>query len=96
MTITKEISGTVATLFLDGWLDTQSSPELGEAVDELLGKAQSLVFDMEKLKYISSSGVRQVVASHKKFEGNFSVKNVPANIMEVFSATGLNKRIRIE
>ena len=51
MTITTKIESEKATLFVEGWLDTQASPELGKAVAEI-SDIKSLVFDYEKLEYI--------------------------------------------
>ncbi len=96
MTITKDITGETATFILDGWLDTQAAPQLQEEVMELPEEVTCLVIDLEKLDYISSSGVRQIVAAHKKMAGNLVLRNVPKGIMSVFEATGIQKKIRIE
>ena len=33
MTITTKTEGTTATIYVEGWLDTQSSPDLGKEVE---------------------------------------------------------------
>ena len=96
MNISKSVTGNQITLVLEGWLDTQAAPELESAIAEIPGDAESLVIDMEKLEYISSSGVRQIVAAHKKMGGNLVVHNAPQGIFSVFEATGINKKIRFE
>ena len=97
MTITRiEENGTV-TLQLDGWLDVGSSPELGAAVNEIT-EAAAIVLDFEKVEYIASSGLRQVVACTKKardLDAAFSVINVGAEVMSIFQLTGLYKKIDI-
>ena len=85
------------TLKLDGWLDTVSSPELGAVVDAI-EEATALTLDFDKVEYIASSGLRQVVASHRKAKelgAAFSVVNVGTETMSIFELTGLDKKITI-
>lgn len=96
MTIKKTVEGNEATLALEGWLDTQTAPEVQAELESLGDDIQSLVIDMASLEYISSSGVRQVVAAYKKMNGNLTVKNVSASIMGIFKITGIDKRINFQ
>ena len=66
MEMTKNINGNEATLTVDGWLDTKTAPDLLAALDSLDEGVSSLVLDFSGLEYISSSGVRAVVAAYKK------------------------------
>jgi anti-anti-sigma factor len=95
MTIDKTLNGGTAELKISGWLDTQTSPQLGAALDELGGEVTALILDMSGLEYISSAGLRQIVAAHKKMKGNLTIKNVSAEIMEVFKMTGFDKHLNI-
>ena len=74
MTITKTTEGNRAVIMLEGWLDTQAAPELGKAVEELGTEITELVLEMKDCEYISSSGVRQIVAAHKKMNGGRNFK----------------------
>ena len=97
MEIKKSMVNDVATLKLAGWLDTQSAPQLGEAVGELDGIG-SLVLDFDALEYISSSGLREVLAASRKLSaagGSFSIINVSDEVMDVFSMTGFDKKLNI-
>ena len=96
MKIEKETRGTDVILKLDGWLDTQTAPEFGAEIAALGDDMTSLTLDMEKLEYISSAGLRQVVAAYKKVENNFKIVNVSSEIMDVFKMTGFDKRLNIE
>ncbi len=96
MTIEKITNGNETTMLLKGWLDTQAASELGEALEGLEDGAEKLVLDLSELEYISSSGVRQVVAAHKKMGGNLAVRNTPENIFNVFKAIGIDKKIAFE
>lgn len=98
MTIETLKNGNEITLKLDGWLDTVSSPELGSAVDAIEA-ADAIVLDFDKVEYIASSGLRQVVACHRKAKelgAEFSVINVGTETMGIFELTGLDKKLTIK
>ena len=97
MTITTLKQDDQVTFQLDGWLDTLSSPELGAAVDGITA-ACAIILDFEKVEYIASSGVRQVVACHRKAKelgAKFSVVNVGTEVMSILQLTGLDKKLSI-
>ena len=85
------------TIMLDGWLDTLAAPELGAAF-EAINEAQSITLDFEKVEYIASSGLRQVVAGHRKakeLNAEYSVINVCEKVMSILQMTGLEQKINI-
>lgn len=97
MTITKTMENNKAVLFVEGWLDTKSSPELGQEI-RALSDIEELVLDFGKLEYIASSGLREVLAAYKKMQGvngTFSVINVGSEVMEVFQLAGFDKKLDI-
>ena len=95
MEIKKESEGSKAVFAIEGWLDTQTAPELGAALDELDDEVDELEFDFAKLEYISSAGIRQIVAAHKKMGGKLTVRNVSPEVKEVLHLTGTDKRLTI-
>lgn len=96
MTITKTKDGNTVTLMLDGWLDTLAAPELQKELEAIDEKQESLVIDLEKLQYISSAGIRQLVAACKKMNGQLVIKNTSAELMDIFHVTGIDRIIRFE
>ena len=90
MTITKQAEGKKLTIALEGRLDTTTAPELEAELNASLGGITDLVLDMKDLVYLSSAGLRVVLAAQKKMnkQGHMMVKNVCADIMEVFEITG--------
>lgn len=86
------------TMEITGWLDTQTAPQLGEALSNLDESITSLVFDFSKLEYISSAGLRQVVAAYKKMadKDGFKIINASDEVFDVFRLTGFDKKIQIE
>lgn len=95
MVLSKTVDGTRVTLAIDGWLDTQTAPELGAALDDLGDDVEVLVLDLSALEYVSSAGIRQVVATHKKMGGRLEVRGVAPAVLEVFTLTGVDKRLNI-
>lgn len=95
MNIEKTVNGTTAVISLEGWLDTKTAPELEAAVSELPAEVKELTLDLAKTEYISSAGLRQIVAIHKKMD-SFIVKNVSPELMEIFKMTGINNRLNMQ
>lgn len=96
MTVEKNVQGNTVELKLAGWLDTQSAPVLEAEVNALGGSAASLVLDCGDLEYISSAGLRQIVAAYKMMNGNMTLRNVPGEIMDIIRMTGVDKRMKFE
>lgn len=97
MNITKTEKDKKVTLKLEGWLDTVASPMLGEEIEKI-SDAEEIILDFEKVEYIASSGLRQVVACHRKAKETgaaFSVINVCEEAMSIFKMTGLDKKMTI-
>jgi anti-anti-sigma factor len=76
------------TLALEGRLDTNTAPELDQALDSLLMKkgVSRIVFDLEKLEYLSSAGIRCFVRARKTLEpmgGRIAVVNPQPAVQKV-------------
>ena len=96
MDIEKSMEGARAEWKLRGWLDTQSAPELEAALNELAPETEALTLDLAEVEYVSSAGLRQLVAAHKKLRGNLTLRNVSSEIRNVIRMTGLDRRLHIE
>lgn len=66
--------------------------------EELRGGITRLVFDVEKLEYISSVDLRVLLAMQKLMnrQGAMLLRNVNEVVMEVFEVTGFSDILRIE
>lgn len=98
MIINKKKNGTELTLSIEGRLDTSTAPELETAVKSEIEGVTSLIFDVEKLAYISSAGLRVLLSSQKIMskQGEMKVINVSDTIMEIFDITGFTDILTIE
>lgn len=86
------------TVTLYGRLDTVTSPEL-EAQLADLGGVMDLKLDFANLEYISSAGLRVLLATTKQMKkkgGKMTVMHVNDDINEVFVITGFNDILTIE
>jgi len=83
---------------LEGRLDTMTAPELEAALKTALEGVEELTFDFEKLDYISSAGLRVLLAAQKTMNRQGSMKVVHTNeiIMEIFEVTGFSDILTIE
>lgn len=90
MTIDTNKNGTNAVVALAGRLDTTTAPELENSLKETLDGCTELVFDFAKVEYVSSAGLRVLLATQKVMnkQGSMIIKNVDSAIMEVFEITG--------
>ena len=97
MKITKSMNEDVLTIALEGRLDTNTSSELENEVQDLSG-IKGLVFDLEKLEYISSSGLRILLSCQKKMnvQGSMIVKNASDSIKEIFDITGFSDILTLQ
>ena len=86
------------TVELSGRLDTNTAPELEAALKTALEGVEELTFDFEKLDYISSAGLRVLLAAQKTMnrQGSMKVKNANEIIMEIFEVTGFSDILTIE
>ena len=84
--ISKNNEGLV--IALDGRLDTMTAPELESAICKNYDGTGTLTFDCEKLLYISSAGLRVLLATQKKTRGDMQLVSVCELVMEVLDVTG--------
>ncbi len=98
MLITKTTEDNKLNVKIEGRLDTTTAPELEAALDGAIDEANELVFDLEGLEYLSSAGLRILLASQKKMapKGGMKVTKVNDVIMEIFEITGFSDILTIE
>ena len=98
MNIQQTKNGSALTVALEGRLDTMTAPELEAALKEALVGVEALTFDLEKLDYISSAGLRVLLSAQKTMnrQGSMKVKNANEIIMEIFDVTGFADILTIE
>ena len=98
MEIIKTKDGAKLTLAVEGRLDTTTAPQLEEVVKTELEGITELKFDLAKLEYISSAGLRVLLAAQKIMnkQGTMIINNANDEIMEGFEITGFADILTIE
>jgi anti-sigma B factor antagonist len=98
MKISKNQKGTALEIALEGRLDTTTAPQLESELKSALSGTTELVFDLAKLDYISSAGLRVLLSTQKVMnkQGSMKIINVNETIMEVFDVTGFVDILTIE
>ena len=77
---------------LEGRLDTNKALELEKEIK--LDKIKKIIFDLEKLEYISSSGLR-IILHCKKNVNNTKIINCSNEVYEIFNMTGFSNMMDI-
>ena len=81
---------------IEGRLDTTTAPELESFISGNYNYGQTLNINCEKLAYVSSAGLRVLLAAQKKTNGAMKLTNVCELVMEVFEMTGFADILVIE
>ena len=92
MNINKNLNGNQLTIALEGRLDTTTAPELEAELKASLDSVDNLIFNLDKLEYISSAGLRVLLSAQKIMskKGGMKVTNVNEIVQEVFEVTGFS------
>lgn len=85
------------TIFLEGNVDTSNAEQVGAEIDAIRAANPdgAFILDLEKLKYISSAGLRQILRLKKK-EKDYKIINCSSEIYEIFDMTGFAEMMDIE
>ena len=76
---------------LSGWMDPNTSPDLINRLD--LNGINKLVFDMSKVEYVFSAGLRTVLMLQRLMEyqgGTIRLINLSDDVRNIFECTGLD------
>jgi len=82
-------------LYGTGELDTPATKEIQDTVDKVLNYTdRRIVVDFENIRYIASSGLRQLISIYKKCAsdgGHLQLINVNPDVMEILKVTNFDK-----
>lgn len=98
MTLEKKMNGTELTIALTGRMDTMTAPQLEAELKDCLNGVNSLRFDFSALDYLSSAGLRVLLAVQKRMnkQGSMTLLGVNETIAEIFEVTGFSDILTIE
>ena len=95
--ITKKPSDDTLLIEVCDHIDTQNSTEFQQELEEALqeGTYCTVILDAQNLTYISSAGLRVVLALKKKIP-DLSIINVSREVYEIFEVTGFTQMIDVK
>ena len=97
MDITLKKNNDILTIMVEGRIDSTTAPELESVIKREINQCKQLIFDFEKLDYISSAGLR-ILLGAQKFMGKSKMKviNINETVNEIFEVTGFSYILNIE
>lgn len=99
MNVTKNYNANELTLSVEGRIDTITSQDLENEINTEIGNFDSLVMNFSDVEYISSAGLRVLIATHKRLDADgvpLSIVEVNDNVGEIFRMSGIDKILTVE
>jgi len=99
MQITEVRDNDVITISIEGRVDTNTSPQLQDAILKSFQKVNQLVLDFKDCAYVSSAGLRALLIGQKTAnskKGTMKLINVPDILMQVLKVSGFINILTIE
>ena len=99
LSITEDLSDPeICRLILNGRITAVSSNNLSEKLTEAHKGFNSIILDMEKVSFLTSSGIRVLLMYFKIMKGKggrFLIQNPSENVSNVLSMVALNEMLLI-
>jgi anti-sigma B factor antagonist len=98
MKINKKKNGTELVVEVIGRLDSLTSPDLEDALEESYDGLTKLILDLGQLEYISSAGLRVLLGASQVMEdqGEMVVRNLTEPVRQVIELVGFDSALNIE
>lgn len=98
MDIVKKTEGTTLEMVLNGRIDTTTAPVLESELNASINGVTALVLDFAGVQYISSAGLRILLAAQKMMnkQGSMVLRGVNDDIKDVFEITGFIDILTLE
>lgn len=97
--VVRRIEGEVVILYLKGFLDAHTAPDLEKAIQELIDeKRYNILVNFTNLDYISSAGLgvfMGFVEEIREQEGDIRMSNMTPKVYKIFDLLGFPKLYRI-
>ena len=83
--------GNTLVIVPEGRMDSTRSADMGEEIRECVRQypGYSLCLDLDRLEYISSSGIRVLLGLRKELPGGLTLRNASAEVYDVLDMTGM-------
>lgn len=97
MEMEKSNNGEKLYVRLNGGIDAMIANDIEKELLTQVDDVKELVFDLEKLEYVSSAGLRVLLAMQKrmKTQGYMEIKNTNEEVMHIFNISGFTRLLNI-
>ena len=97
MNVITEQNGNTATVTVEGRLDTTTAPQFEAEINSIVDNVNDLVLEFDKLEYISSAGLRVLLATHKTIskKGTMVINGANSDVKDIFEITGFSDILTI-
>lgn len=98
MKINKKKNGTELVVEVIGRLDSLTSPELEDELENSCEGITKLILDLGQLEYISSAGLRVLLGAAQTMDdqGEMVVRNLTQPVRDVIELVGFDSALNIE
>ncbi len=98
LNIVKKLDGKTLTLAPEGRVDSTTAPQLEQEIKSSIDGVSELIFDFQKIGYISSAGLRVLLSAQKVMnkQGSMVIRNANETVLEIFEVTGFSDILTIE
>ncbi len=95
--IEHKLNGSTLTISLAGHIDSANAPEVEKEIMSIrdANPSTEVVFDCDKLEYISSAGLR-IILRVKKAVADTKLINVSSDVYEIFDVTGFTEMMDVQ
>ncbi len=92
-----ESNGRTVTIYLAEDIDAQNADSVKKEIFEIIKSknVEALIFDAKELRYISSAGLRVILATQKEVGKKISVINLSNDVIEIFKMAGFQYMMEI-
>ncbi len=99
MDVTVKEVNEVNVMSFEGNLDTNTAPQAQEQIDQLIdGGSSKILINFDNLNYISSAGLRVLLATAKKLKatsGDLKICGLNKTVQEVFDISGFSSILSV-
>ncbi len=99
MDVTVKEVNEVNVMSFEGNLDTNTAPQAQAQIDQLIdGGSSKILINFDNLNYISSAGLRVLLATAKKLkatDGDLKICSLNQTVQEVFDISGFSSILSV-
>lgn len=92
------VENNTLTIFLDGRIDTNNAVQTEKDIFDAIGNSgtEEIIFDAQKLEYISSAGLRVLLKVQKTRKMPIPIINVSRDVYDIFDTTGFTELLDVK